>query len=203
MKFSAKSERKSKKYFEKEDIFMIYVFLADGFEEVEALATVDMLRRCEFEVQTVGVKSLDVKGSHGIVVLADNIDSMIQVNDDIEAIVLPGGMPGTLNLEKSEYVNVTIDWCAEHGKVIAAICAAPSILGHKGLLDNKRATCFPGFEDQLGKAQYTGDYVTRDGNIITGKGAGVTLDFAFEIASALGKGDKAENVRASVQCSNA
>ena len=127
---------------------------------------------------------------------------MIHFNEVVQAIVLPGGMPGTLNLEKSEYVNVAVDWCAEHGKIIAAICAAPSILGHKGLLDDKNATCFPGFEDQLGKANYTGDYVTRDGNIITGKGAGVTLDFAFEIAVALGKAEKAESVRASVQCRN-
>ena len=180
---------------------MVYVFLANGFEEIEALATVNFLRRCSIEVMTVGVGTLDVKGSHGIVVLADTIDSVIKLNDDLQAVVLPGGMPGTKNEEKSEYVQSAIDYCAENCKVLAAICAAPSILGHKGLLDGKKATCFPGFENQLGKAVHVDLPAVADGRCSTGKGAGCTIEFAYEIAAALGFKDKATEVIKSIQCS--
>ena len=122
---------------------MIYLFLADGFEEVEALTPVDYLRRCELEVKTVGVHGKMVRGSHGITVIADCTMYDVEL-DQAQMIILPGGMPGTLNLEKSRMLQGLIDLCTERNIPIAAICAAPSILGHKGLLEGKKATCFPG-----------------------------------------------------------
>ena len=179
---------------------MVYVYLAQGFEEIEALATVDFLRRCEIEVVTAGVGSQDVTGAHDITVLADTIDSMLVQSDDVQAVVLPGGMPGTLNLKKSKYVQEMLDFAAEKGIVIAAICAAPSVLGEKGMLDGKKATCFPGFEEQLGDAIFTGNPVEVDGNIITSKGAGCTIDFASAIAEKLVGKDEPYHVKKSIQC---
>ena len=127
---------------------MIYLFLANGFEEVEALTPLDYLRRCELPVKTVAVGNRLVTGSHKITVTADLLISEVRP-EDAQMIILPGGMPGTLNLEQSAKVQEMIDYCAENGRWIAAICAAPSILGHKGLLHGKRATCYVGFEDQL------------------------------------------------------
>ena len=117
---------------------MIYVFFANGFEEVEAVATVDMLRRAELEVCTVGVGGVKVAGAHGIVMDCDLADTQAHADEVLEAVVLPGGMPGTLNLEKSQVVQQFIDYAVAHGKLVSAICAAPSILGHKGLLEGKR-----------------------------------------------------------------
>lgn len=179
---------------------MVYVFLAQGFEEIEALATVDFLRRCELDVITAGVGSQDVTGAHDITVLADTIDSMLVKSDDVEAIILPGGMPGTLNLDKSKYVQEIIDFAVEKGVLVCAICAAPSILGKKGLLKNKRATCFPGFEDQLIGATVDGNPVEVDGNFITAKGPGCTIDFSTAIAEKLVGKEVAEKVRKSMQC---
>ncbi|MEE1003525.1 MAG: DJ-1 family glyoxalase III [Acutalibacteraceae bacterium] len=179
---------------------MVYVFLADGFEEIEALATVDFLRRCDIEVVTAGVGSQDVTGAHDITVLADTVDSMLVKSDDVEAIVLPGGMPGTLNLQKSQCVQEMLDFAVQQRIAIAAICAAPSVLGQKGLLDGKKATCFPGFEQQLGKAEFTGASVEVDGNIITSKGAGCTIDFASAIATKLIGESKPLHVKKSMQC---
>lgn len=179
---------------------MVYVFLANGFEEIEALTPVDFLRRCELEVTTVGIGGEYITGSHGITVKADIADSALNVYENAAAVVLPGGMPGTLNLEKSETVQSFIDYAAGEDRLICAICAAPSVLGHKGLLRGKKATCFPGFEDQLKGAEFTGSAVERDGNIITSKGAGCAMDFAHAIGTALAGEYKADSVRASMQC---
>lgn len=179
---------------------MVYVFLANGFEEIEALATVDFLRRCDIEVVTAGVLTQDVTGAHDITVLADTVESMLEKTDDLEAVILPGGMPGTLGLQKSKYVNEMLDFAYEKGLVIGAICAAPSVLGEKGLLKGKRATCFPGFEQQLDGAVVTGASVEVDGNIITAKGAGCTIDFAYAIAEKLVGEKKPAHVKKSIQC---
>ena len=179
---------------------MVYVFLAQGFEEIEALATIDFLRRCDLEVITAGVGSQDVTGAHDITVLADTVESMLVKTDDVQAVILPGGMPGTLNLEKSKYVNDMLDFAYEKGLVIGAICAAPSVLGKKGFLRDKVATCFPGFEEQLIGANATGESVVVDGNIITAKGAGVTIDFAYEIAKKLVGESEPQRVKISLQC---
>ena len=163
---------------------MVYVFLADGFEEIEALSPVDILRRGGITVKTVGVGSKKVTGSHGITVTCDLSEDKV-ATQDIDAVILPGGMPGTVNLEKSEVVNSTIEYALKNGLLIAAICAAPSILGKKGVLSGKSATCFPGFEQYLTGARILDLPVVRDGQIITACGAGAALEFGFTLLEAL------------------
>lgn len=181
---------------------MIYVFLAPGFEEIEALAVVDVLRRAELDVLTVGVGEDFVIGSHQIPVACDIPEKNLILDDKIEAIVLPGGMPGTLNLEKSPIVQKAIDWALENDKLICAICAAPSILGHKGLLEGKKATCFPGFEEELFGAEVSKDFVVKDGNFITAKGMGSAIEFGLQIAETLTNPLEVKKIRASLQIYN-
>ena len=157
---------------------MVYVFLAKGFEELEALAPVDVLRRAGVAVKTVGVTGKQVRGSHNISVNCDII-AKDATFDDIDGIILPGGLPGTTNLEADETVQRFIDYAVEHGKVIGAICAAPMILGHKGLLQGKNAVCYTGFEKELTGAHVLNRPAVRDGNIVTGWGAGGAMDFAL------------------------
>jgi len=179
---------------------MVYLFLADGFEEIEALTPVDVLRRGKIEVTTVGVGKTSVKGSHGITVQADISDDRLTGFDDAEAVVLPGGMPGTRNLAACDKVQEAIKYCAANDILLGAICAAPSVLGNAGVLEGKRAVCFPGFEGELKGAVQGEDGVCRDGNIITAKGMGVSLDFALELLAALRGRDEADRVRKSLQC---
>ena len=150
---------------------MVYVFLAEGFEEIEALTPVDLMRRAGLEVGLAGVGGLEITGSHGISVKADLLAEEADMAQ-AEAIVLPGGMPGTLNLEHSSAVQESIDNCVGKGVLVAAICAAPSILGHKGLLQGKKATAFPKFQQELEGAVLSADYVCQDGNILTARGNG-------------------------------
>lgn len=167
---------------------MIYVFLADGCEEIEALCPVDVLRRAGIEVKTVGVTGNTVTGSHNIEIKAD-IAISDAVFDNLEGIILPGGMPGTLNLEKDETVQKFIDFADKNNLLIGAICAAPSILGHKGILRDKKAVCFPGFEEDLVGATVLSVPAVADGNIVTGWGAGGAFEFSFAVLQAL-TGDK-------------
>ena len=179
---------------------MVYVFLADGFEETEALAPVDILRRCEVEVKTVGVGGKEITGSHGITVIADMTESEI-TTDDCEAVILPGGMPGTLNLEKSPIVKACVKYCADNDLPVCAICAAPSILGHMGVLKGRRATCFPGFESELdGAAIVQDELAVTDGKIITGKGAGAAIEFGLAVATLLAGSEISNKTRAALQC---
>ncbi len=180
---------------------MIYVFLANGFEEIEAIAPIDILRRAELEVTTVGVGGKAIRGSHGITVSADIEESKVSP-DNVDMLVLPGGMPGTLNLEKSEIVQCFIDFCAQNDKWIATICAAPSILGHKGLLNGRRYTCYPGYESQAPGGLYQAGGVLREGKLITAAGAGVALPFGLALVSALVSQERADQLRASLQCSD-
>ena len=165
---------------------MVYVLLANGFETIEALTPVDYLSRCkDIPVQTVYITdSKVVTSSHRIPVEADTTIDAIDF-DAAEMIVLPGGLLGTQNLEASESVQALLDFCVKEGRLVAAICAAPSILGHKGLLCGKKATCYRGFDTALTGADYTGEPVERDGNFITGRGAGVSNQFAFALVAAL------------------
>ena len=178
---------------------MIYVFLADGFEEVEALAPVDILRRAELEVKMVGVGGRTVTGSHGITVTAD-IEEKDVTTDDMEMMILPGGMPGTLNLEKSPIVTACAEYCARNNIYLAAICAAPSILGHMGILKGKEAICFPGFEGQLSGAKLSDKHVCVDGHIITAKGMGVATQFGLTLAALMAGQNEADHIHASIQC---
>lgn len=179
---------------------MVYVFLANGFEEIEALASVDIMRRAEIPVTTVGIGAKVIEGSHGIKVVADIMDSEFVFDDGVEMVVLPGGMPGTLELEKSICVTTALDLADQKQKYIAAICAAPSILGHKGLLRGKKACCYPGFEDQLIQANVTNDSVVLDGNIITSRGAGTVYDFAHKLVEVLRDTETADKILAMMIC---
>ncbi|MGI5893602.1 MAG: DJ-1 family glyoxalase III [Candidatus Merdivicinus sp.] len=177
---------------------MIYVFLANGFEEVEALTPIDFLRRCELDVRTVGVNGEVAIGSHRIPVGCDLTVDEIDITK-ADAVILPGGMPGTLNLEASPVVKEAVLWCRDHDKWIGAICAAPSVLGHLGVLEGKKATCFPGFEQELKGAEHLTDPVVRDGKIITSRGAGTASQFAFALIEALCSPEQAARMKASVQ----
>ncbi len=178
---------------------MIYMFLADGFEETEALATLDVLRRAEIEVKTVGVTGCTVIGSHGISVFADLGIDEISVSD-VSGVVLPGGMPGTTNLEKNDTVIECVKYAANNNLLVAAICAAPLILGHLGILVGKKATCFPGFESELKGAEIIEFGVVGDANVITAKGAGVSLEFGFKIVEFIKDKGLADNLRKTMQC---
>lgn len=160
---------------------MVYVFLAEGFEEIEAISPIDILRRGGIELKTVGVGNKTIVGAHGIPVTCDLLDSEAILDENLKGIVLPGGMPGTINLEKSSIVNAFIDFCFENNLLISAICAAPSILGHKGILNGKNATCYPGFEKDLIGANFKAESVVCDGNVITARAAGVACDFGFSL----------------------
>lgn len=170
----------------------VYVHLADGFEEIEALTVVDVLRRAEIDVQTVSVTgNKEVTGSHQIKVIAD---SLFEETDYSKAdmIVLPGGMPGTLNLEKHEGLREKILEFQRAGKWLAAICAAPSVLGKLELLKGKTATCYPGFEKHLVGAEVCEDRVVVSGNVITSRGPGTAIYFALEIVRII-KGQETAN----------
>ena len=172
---------------------MVALLLADGFEEIEALTPVDVLRRAGIDVVTYSINGdLCVCGTHNIMVDADDIVENINY-DNIEAVVLPGGMPGADNLENNIDVQELLEYASKNSKLMCAICAAPKVLGKFGYLQGKKATCFPGFEDCLEGAEYTGDRVTADGNVITSKGMGTAMDFSLAILERL-KGKKAANM---------
>lgn len=181
---------------------MVYVFLANGFEELEALAPIDILRRAGVEVVTVGVDSTEITASHKVVFNADTTVDKITLDDKLEMIVLPGGMPGTLNLENNDYVQAVIDYCVKNDKYVSAICAAPSILGHKGLLKGRKAVCFPGFEKDLEGAEIAEIGVAEDGKFITAKGAGVCIEFALKLVEKLVSAEKADEIKRGIQCQN-
>ena len=161
---------------------MILVLLADGFEEIEALTPVDMLRRAGLDVKTVGMNGKIVCGSHGIAVICDLEPNEVK-KDDVSLVIFPGGMPGSLNLDSHPFTNEIIEAvCTNNGR-LAAICAAPLVLGRRGLLNGKKATCYPGFEKELIGAEATTDAVVTDGNITTSRGMGTALAFAKELVS--------------------
>ncbi len=172
---------------------MVYLFLADGFEEIEALYTLDVLRRAEIDVLSVGVPAKTATGSHKIPVVCDITVDELPFDDNFDMIILPGGLPGAANLDNDKSVNRYIEIAVEKGKYIAAICAAPYILGKRGLLKGKKATCFPGFEKYLEGAEIVDKGAVKDGNIITGRAMGSAHTFALTILEALnGRGCASE-----------
>ena len=177
---------------------MIYMFLAEGFEEVEALCPLDLMRRAGLAVTTVGIGGLNITGAHGITVKADIPDTQYE-DDTPELVFLPGGMPGTLNLAKSPVVERAIRAALSHNAYLAAICAAPSILGDMGLLRGKEAVCYPGFEARLTGAILSGRRVVRDGTLITAAGMGVALEMGLLIVDTLCGTQKAQELHDAVQ----
>lgn len=177
---------------------MVYVLLTEGFEEIEAITPVDLLRRAGVEVQTVGVTGKTVGGSHGIPVVAD-IEMDEADWDGAEMVVLPGGLKGTNNLNEDARVHRAIEGMLQKEKYVTAICAAPSvILGGMGVLQGKKATCYPGMEDGMKGATPLSRNCVVDGHIITGRGVGGALDFACALVSALCGEEQARRVAAAV-----
>ncbi len=176
----------------------VLMFLADGFEEIEGLTTVDILRRAGEDITTVSIEGGKViKGAHNIKLYADDVIDEVDLAS-FDAVVLPGGMPGTTNLANNEKVVDTVKEYAKAGKLVAAICAAPFILGQAGVLDGKKASVYPGFEDKLTGATYVKNEVVKDKNIITAPGMGKALDFALEIVAYLQNADAAKKIREDV-----
>ncbi|HEC81918.1 MAG TPA: DJ-1/PfpI family protein [Thermoplasmatales archaeon] len=173
----------------------VVVLLAEGFEEVEALTVVDVLRRCDVEVDVVGVNSEVVVGAHGIRVVSDK-----QVNDivveDYDAFILPGGSPGYVNLRGDSRVLSLVKKAFEKNRVVAAICAAPAVLADAGVLEGKKATIYPGMEDEIEKvgAQVEEGLVVQDGNVVTSRGPATALLFALKLASIFVGEEKAKDV---------
>ena len=172
---------------------MIAVLLADGFEEMEALTPLDMLRRAGLDARLVGVSGRIAVGSHGIAVVCDLTAEELDP-DTVSLAIFPGGMPGSLNLDKAEITDTVINSVIRRGGRLAAICAAPLVLGHRGLLNGRRATCYPGFEKELIGATVTDAGVVTDGNITTARGAGVALAFAKELISLISGKEKADEI---------
>ena len=176
---------------------MIYMFLANGFEEIEALCPLDLLRRARVEVTTVGIGGDMIRGAHGITVQADIPEGMF-ADAAPEMVILPGGMPGSKNLDENRTVDTVLKVAARRGAYLAAICAAPMVLGHRGLLEGKEAICYPGFEKELTGAKISDKKVVRDGNIITAAGMGVALEFGLKLVEVLKGEQVAEDLRRAV-----
>ena len=179
---------------------MICVFLANGYEEIEALATVDILRRAGLNTVTAGVGVVTTRSAHNMWLMSDMCADKHFDCSKLSGVVLPGGMPGTLNLEKSPIVQEALRYAMEQNLPVGAICAAPSILGHAGYLQGKKATCYPGFESELTGAILVDDAVVTDGNITTACGPGVAIDFALELVRVLVSAEKADEIRRAMQC---
>lgn len=161
----------------------IGIFMADGCEEIEGLTVVDIVRRAGIDITTISISDKkEVAGAHGITFLADAKKDEVDFST-LDGIVLPGGMPGTINLGADETVDKVIREFAAGGKLVAAICAAPSVLGQAGILNGKHATSYPGFEPKLTGAVTSEDSVVQDGNVITSRGMGTAIAFALEIVS--------------------
>lgn len=173
----------------------VYIHFADGFEEVEAITPVDVLRRAGCEVTLVSVSgNKQVKSSRGLVIVADKLFEEVNYTD-VDMLVLPGGMPGSKNLDNHEGLKAQLLEAEKNGKWLAAICAAPMVLGHLGLLKGKKATCYPGNEPDLAGATCTKNAVERDGKIITSRGAGVSLKFSLALVEALISKEKADEIK--------
>lgn len=162
----------------------ILIPLASGFEELEAITNIDVLRRAGLEVLTAGIGGTEIEGDHGIKVKTDTTIEEVKV-EDLKAVVLPGGMPGASNLRDSNQLLNIIKKLNEENKLCAAICAAPIVLEAAGILDGKKATSYPGFDKDMSSCNYQNDRVVIDGNLITGRGPGVAMEFAMTIVEYL------------------
>ena len=172
----------------------VLVPLAEGFEEIEAITIIDVLRRADVDLTTCFLHNNPVKGASGVRITADrSLEGIVAA--DFDMICLPGGMPGAAHLKEDERVLSVAKAIVASGGYAAAICAAPMVLGHAGLLHNKKATCYPGFEKQLTGATLTNERVVADGQIITGNGPGAALPFALKLVELLAGGATASKLR--------
>ena len=177
----------------------VAVFLADGFEEIEGLTPVDLCRRAGIEVTTVSIKpDKNIMSSHGIPITADKLFEEVDY-DEMDMLLLPGGGEGTKNLESCDKLNKLLKEADEKGKFLAAICAGPRVLGKLGLLNDHKATCFPGNEEFLTGAECVPDKAVRDGRFITGKGMGASIEFALEVVGALVGEETAKDISQKIQ----
>ena len=180
----------------------VYVFLAEGFEEIEAVATIDLLRRAGLPTHVVAI-GLDAlaTGAHGLAIQADLSINEVY-SEDVQALVLPGGLPGVTNLGKSQRLEQLLREAHAEKKLIASICAAPSLLGDFGFLSGEEAIAYPGFEGKLTGAHVASTPVVKSGHLITAKAAGYTIDFALAIITELAGADKAKEVASAIfyQC---
>ena len=176
----------------------VSVILADGFEEVEGLTVVDLLRRARIYVDTVSImEDYTVHGAHGINVQTEDLFEEVNFVES-DMIVLPGGMPGTKNLDSHVGVQRVVKDFFQEGKKIGAICAAPTVLSNLGLLKGKRVTCYPGVETDIQGAALTGAPVTVDGNLITSQGVGTAIDFSLKLIEVLVGKEKADEIAESI-----
>lgn len=176
----------------------VLIPLAPGFEQIEALTIVDVLRRAEINVTTVALTDLQVTTSHGVIVFADKTLMDIE-SSDYDSIVLPGGMPGSKNLmESDEIINIVKEFNSA-GKLVGAICAAPIVLGAAGVLEGKNYTCYPGFEKQITSANYNNLPFIVDGNIVTGIGPGAALSFSLKLVELMKSKALSNEIRAKMQ----
>lgn len=176
----------------------VFIFLADGFEEIEAVAPIDIFRRAEIEVLTVSISDNKlVRGAHNISIVADCLFSETDFSEN-DLLYLPGGMPGTKNLDAHEELKNLLKKQAEKNKKIAAICAAPLILGKMGLLNGKDAVCYPGYENQLIGASLSKEKMVKSGTVSTAKGAGVAVQFAIKLVEELKGKQVADRIAESI-----
>jgi 4-methyl-5(b-hydroxyethyl)-thiazole monophosphate biosynthesis len=177
----------------------VYMLLANGFEESEAIVPADLLKRAGANVVLVSTEEdLLVKGSRGFSLMADIKFEELR-KDDVDCLVLPGGLDGTIALGKSPRVEALIEHCVSRGAYIAAICAAPSILGKMHLLDGRNASVYPGFEESMGNANITGKKCEHDDIFITAEGMGVSFEFGFKLIEVLFGADKADEIKAATR----
>lgn len=177
----------------------VYAFMANGSEEVECLAVVDVLRRAGIDTALVSInETAEVTGSHGVRIICDTTIGSADLSD-ADVLFLPGGMPGTMHLGACELLTDALRAQYAAGKRMAAICAAPSVLGELGFLEGKRATCFPGFEDRLRGASYTKEGVVTDGTVTTARGLGYALDLGLELVRLLISEQAAKELKAKIQ----
>ena len=177
---------------------MIIILLADGFEEIEALTPLDVLRRAGLDVRTVGINGKIAAGSHKIPVICDLLPEEVEL-DKVSMVIFPGGMPGSLALDGSPFSDKAIAAVTKNGGRIAAICAAPLVLGRRGLLKGLEATCYPGFEKELIGASLSEKSVVTSRNITTAKGMGVALEFSLELVRLILSDKEANEISASIQ----
>ncbi len=174
------------------------IVFADGFEEVEALCVVDLLRRAEIDVSMMSLNGdREVTGAHGITLVMD--DTFAEASsENTDAVILPGGMPGADNLKESEKLKSYLLQMHKKQKIIGAICAAPIVLNNAGILHDKNVTSYPSFENEFTESKYLSDAVVEDGNIITSRGIGTALDFALVLIKKLVSPEKANSIKSAI-----